>query len=170
MNRCRSVALASFRRVDGEARAPRQMAGRPRRPFQVGFSLIELMIVVAIVAILAAIAVPSYTTYIAKTNRKAAEGCMAEYANYMERYYTTNLRYDQTAATPAVANSLPVMNCSAQTSSSYNYTLVAAALTTSTFTVQAAPVTNSAQAKRDTCGTLTLDQAGNRTPTTSGCW
>src|SRR5215469_15393153 len=71
-----------------------------------GFTLIELMIVVGIIAVLVAIAYPSYQQHIIKTNRTAAEGCLSEYSNYMERYYTTNLTYGQlpasgsTAATP----------------------------------------------------------------------
>lgn len=156
-----------LRRVSGKACAPRQSGGCARRLAQVGFTLVELMIVVAIVAILAAIAIPSYSSYIGKTNRRAAEGCLSEYANYMERYYTTNLRYDQDTATPPNLITLPVLNCSTQTVSNYVYTF-AATPTQSAFTVQAAPT--AAQAKRETCGTLTLDQAGNRTPTTSGCW
>ena len=63
----------------------------PRGSVQQGFTLIELMIVVAIIAIIAAIAYPSYINSVVKTKRAAAEGCVSEYANYMERYYTTNL-------------------------------------------------------------------------------
>jgi type IV pilus assembly protein PilE len=140
---------------------------------QAGFTLLELMVVVGIVAILAAIALPAYTGSVAKTNRKAAEGCLAEYANYMERYYTTNMRYDQdTSATP-VANTLPALDCAStqQTGSSYTYTVPT--LTASTYTVQAAP--QGVQATRDkTCATLTLNQVGTRTVSGSGtlaqCW
>lgn len=145
---------------------------------QVGFTLMELMIVMAIIAILAAIAYPSYLSSVTKTNRSAAEGCLSQYANYMERYYTSYLRYDQDTATPANANVLPTLDCAstAQTGTSYSYSFVAANLTATTYTIQAVPVTGSAQAKRDTmCATLSLNQAGTRsisgtTGTVATCW
>lgn len=148
----------------GNARIERCRGGR----HSLGFTLIELLIVVAIVAILAAIAYPSYTTYITKTHRAAATGCLSEYANYMERYYTTNLRYDKDAA--GTANALPVLDCA--DAARYTYSLVGAT-TADAYTVQAVPV--GAQAASDTkCGALTLDQTGARTKSGTGtlaeCW
>ena len=58
-----------------------------------GFTLIELMIVVGIVAILATIANASYQSFVLKSRRAAAATCLMERAHYMERYYTTQLTY-----------------------------------------------------------------------------
>ena len=135
-----------------------------------GFTLIELLIVVAIVAILGAIAYPSYTTYIVKTHRAAAAGCLSEYANYMERYYTTNLRYDKDPVTNT-ANALPVLNCADAARYSYGF---AAGPDADSYTIQAAPV--GGQLASDTkCGTLSLDQTGKRVASASStaaatCW
>ena len=140
-----------------------------------GFTLIELMVVVAIIAIIAAIAYPSYINSVVKTKRAAAEGCLSEYANYMERYYTANLRYDQTAAATPVANALPALDCAsaANTGADYTYSFAAGSPTQSAYTIQAVP--QGTQASRDTqCGTLTLNQTGTRTASGTGgvanCW
>ena len=131
-----------------------------------GFTLLELMIVVAIIAILAAIAYPSYMSYVVKTRRNAAAACLSEYANYMERYYTTNMRYDQD--TSGTANDLTkvTLDCAAdsQTGTYYSYSFAAnPPLSQSAFKILAAPVTGSVQAARDTqCGVLGIDQSGQR--------
>lgn len=126
-----------------------------------GFTLIELMIVVAIIAILAAIALPAYTSYITKTKRVAAEGCLSEHANYMERYYTTNLSYKGAA--------LPGLDCASPQRTGADYQYAVASASTAAYSVTAAPI--NAQLTRDTkCGTLSLNQAGARGPSTTGCW
>ena len=131
---------------------------------EAGFTLIEVLVVVAIIAILAAIAVPSYSRHVGKTYRAAAQACMAEYANYMERYYTTNLRYNQTP--DGTANADPHLDCQTQVARSYTITQ---ATTASGFTITATPST--VQQSRDgQCGTLTLNQQAARTPATEGCW
>ena len=143
-----------------------------------GFSLIELMVVVAIVAILAAIAIPSYSTYVARTDRAAAEGCLSEYANYMERYYTTNLNYAQDNSSTPVANSAIgspstlVLDCAASSQTGGNYQYAVSAATTA-YTLTATPI--NAQLARDTkCSKLTLNQIGTRTNAGTGtlaqCW
>ncbi|MBD8871986.1 type IV pilin protein [Rhodanobacter sp. DHB23] len=149
-----------------------------------GFTLLELMIVLAIVALLAAIALPSYSRYVVRTNRAAATACLSEYANYMERYYTTNLRYDEapaasgTAAAVAnpVAGAAPtlVLDCATASQTGNNYRYSAPAVSATGYTLDAEPI--NAQQTRDTqCGTLTLDQTGARnvvggTNTAEQCW
>ena len=124
---------------------------------QHGFTLIELMVVVAVIGILAAIALPSYNRYVQKTRRSAASACLVESAQFMERFYTTNMTY--------AGATLPGSECMNETGPFYAITL--AAQTASTYTVQAAP--HGAQAG-DSCGTLSLTSTGAKSPTTTGCW
>lgn len=144
--------------------------GRARQLALRGFTLIELMIVVAIVAIIAAVGYPSYISHITKTKRVAAEACLSEYANYMERYYSINLRYDQDSA--GTANTLPTLSCASDLSTDYKFSF-AATPGQSTYRVRAVP--QGSQASRDTeCNTISLNQAGtkteNGTGTVASCW
>jgi len=143
-----------------------------------GFTLIELMVVLGIIAILAAIAYPSYIGSVVKSHRAAAEGCLSEHANFMERYYTTNLGYDKDTGNVAIGGAggptLPALGCDTEGGMANNYAFsFAVAPTASTYTIRAVP--KLAQAKRDTkCGTLSLDQTGARAVSGTGsvpdCW
>ncbi|MCW8889493.1 MAG: prepilin-type N-terminal cleavage/methylation domain-containing protein [Sedimenticola sp.] len=152
-----------------------------------GFTLIELMIVVAIIGILAAIAYPSYTEQVRKTRRADAAGALVGLAAVLERQYTVNGSYCDSGGTGG-ANSCgaagtndtgsPATALYSSTSpvdggtAAYNLTINAA--TATTFTLHAAPT---GPQTGDKCGTFTLTQAGvkNITGQSTGivsddCW
>ena len=131
--------------------------------YQAGFTLLELMIVVLVIAILASLAIASYDFAVLKTRRSAGQGCLAEAAQFMERFYTTNLNYQTDLAGASV--SLP--RCSADVTPYYAVGFVAGQPTASTFTIEAIP--QGSQAKEKSCGTMTVNEKGLRTPA-SDCW
>ena len=113
--------------------------------------MVELMIVVAIISILAAIAYPSYQDSVRKSRRADAKTVLLEAAQFMERRHTENLRTGYAgAALPAELQAAPKDG----NPKYYNVTLVSAQ---NTFTLSAAP--QGAQSS-DPCGTLTLTNTG----------
>lgn len=129
-----------------------------------GFTLIELLIAVAIVGILAGIAYPSYQQHIMQSRRAKAQVCLNEQVQFMERYYTTNMRYDQTAAGVAVA--LPATTCGGDLAAHYNFAF-SAAPTATTYALSATAI--GSQARDTSCLTLGINNTGQRTPA-AGCW
>ena len=136
------------------------MALRIRR--KSGFTLIELMIVVAVIAILAAIALPAYSSYIAKARRGTAQTCLIEASQHLERYYTNKLTY--------VGAVLPGCTETAN-SSHYTQQIVAGSLGASTYTIETVPKGRQASIEKN-CGKMTIDQSGARTRelTVGDCW
>lgn len=126
-----------------------------------GFTLVELMITVAIIAIIAAIAYPSYQRHVIRTHRGAAEACLSEHAQFMERYYTTNLTYVDAEPAPGCASEGAMPD-------RYEFAFVGEP-TRSTYTISATPV--GPQLKDGQCGTLTLNQAGTKGANdVDACW
>lgn len=135
--------------------------GRPARRRQLGVTLIELMVVVAIMGIIAAVAFPSYTRHVQKSNRSNAQAILMESAQFMERYFTANNTYVGGTATSAVVPK-------GATGSAIKYNITFSVNPTATaYTLQAAPAGSQSA---DTCGTMTLAHTGAQTPATAGCW
>ena len=128
-----------------------------------GFTLIELLIACVILAILAAIALPSYQNQVQKSRRSDAKSALVGAAGQMERYFTERGTY--ATATLGIGGVYP-----ATTQNGY-YTLSLANLTVSTYTLRATPA---GAHVGDPCGTMTYTDQGVKAVTgtlsVSQCW
>jgi type IV pilus assembly protein PilE len=137
------------------------MSDTKRLRRQTGVTLIELMVVIAIVGIVSAVALPAYHQHVLRSNRSNAEAILLETAQFMQRYHTANNSYVNAALPTAV-----VPKGATGTGVKYNVSF-SVTPTASAYTVQAVPANGQAS---DSCGTLTVSQTGARTATTAGCW
>lgn len=140
-----------------------------------GFTLIELMIVVAIIGILSAIAYPAYMEHVQSTRRADARATLLALSSAMERFYTINYSYTGSQnglvpAPPVAALATPSTSPAGSNSPSYNMLITSAAGTT--YMIEArrtGPHIN------DPCGDFTLNQAGiqglnNNALSVQDCW
>jgi type IV pilus assembly protein PilE len=124
-----------------------------------GFTLIELMVAVLIVGILAAIAIPSYQSYLLKGNRTVAQVHLMNIAQQQQHYLLDSRSY---------APSLAALSMTTPTNVSTHYTIedpFTVGTAPNSFSVTATPIGSQAN---DQCGTLAIDNVGNKTPV--NCW
>ena len=124
-----------------------------RRP-QHGFTLIELMIALAIVAILAAIGYPSYTSHVTKSSRRAAQAQMLDIANRQQQFLLANKAYATKAQLTSSGYNLP-----SDLGGKYGYDI-----TVGTGTVPAFTITFTASGNQASDGDLTFNSEGVKAP------
>ena len=130
-----------------------------------GFSLVELLIAVAIIGILAAIAIPMYSDYVTRSRRADGQATLMQVAQELERCYTQFSKYND--------NSCSVVNGGvvSETSDQGLYVVTANKLDESTFTLTATP--QNKQADDTDCKKLTLTHLGEEGATgddPDSCW
>lgn len=123
------------------------------QPNQKGFTLIEMLIAVAIVGILAAIALPSYQQHVIRSNRSAAQSQMMEIANREQQFLLSNRTYAN-KATLAVSYTLP-----SAVSSKYTYDVVPGAGAVPSYLITFTPT-----GTQVSDGVLTLSSEGVKIP------
>lgn len=146
-----------------------------RRSRQTGFTLIELMITIAIVAILAAIVIPSYNAQVRKTRRSDAINTLMQIAQELERCRSDTNSYTvasgcQNYNVDPDDNALPRL-------SQQQYYRITAVQNAADYTLTANPVANGVQDDDNQCDQFTLTQTGGRAvedadgnDTTTNCW
>jgi type IV pilus assembly protein PilE len=121
---------------------------------QIGFTLVELMVTVAIVGILASVAYPSYVQYVVKSNRAAVQSHLMDIAQQQPQYLIDNRAY---------AGSVSDLHLTTpdKVSSVYTITITPSAGPPPSYTVTASPIAGGAQADDED---LTITSSGAKTP------
>jgi type IV pilus assembly protein PilE len=146
-----------------------QSARSDRQYRQAGFSLVELLVVLVIMGVLSAVALPGYTRYVQRGNRTEVMAALLEAQHFMERYYSANGQY------LSPANAVPMLPQRLQRipiQGTVRYQLSVREATVNSYLLQAVPEGSMAG---DVCGNLTINQTGlrgvlNSTNSVSECW
>jgi type IV pilus assembly protein PilE len=133
-----------------------------RRPLE-GLTLIELMVVISILALLASIALPTYTEHVARARRADARTQLLQVAQFMQRFYAANDNYQEDRANNAVLSQVPpnLRKSPADSEAVYTLEIPLTTLTRTSFEVRMVPVPGGAMGA-DKCGTFGLDSLGSR--------
>jgi len=130
-----------------------------------GFSLVELLIVIAIVAIIASIALPSYLAYVTKTRRTDATIFLTEAAGEQVRFFSEFNSYTDKMTELGYAADSAVT-----TPEGYYQVTATVTATGNAFTLTATPVTGEAQAGDTVCTSFTLSSTGAQGASSADCW
>ena len=141
---------------------------RARVAYAIGFTLIELMIVVAVVTILGSIAYPSYTRYVARSKRSDAQQLMQEISLKEGQYILDARQYTTALDSTGLNINRQGWSCTPASCTNPNYTIAVAinmAATPPTYTITGTPVSTSISAND---GTLSLTNTGTRSRIVGG--
>ena len=127
-----------------------------------GLSLVELLVVMAVLAILAAVGYPLYSEQVQKSRRGDAQGVLLDLANQLEQHRATQ---PNTGYTGFVINDFAGLWDAID--DAYDFTVALNVATPFNYTLTAAPTGGQAG---DRCGNLTLDEMGSRVAAEANCW
>lgn len=149
-----------------------RIPGGLARPHPAGFSLIELMVTVAIIGILASIAYPSYLAYVQRSNRTDATATLTNYAQILQRCYSQTYDYTMCLTTTVPAGATGVAPGPEPSPQQY-YNVTVETPAANAYLLTATPA-KSPQTTDSACTSFTLEQSGAQGSTGTGtsqtCW